>query len=48
MFWIQNLGLKIEPNGDEKEPWDIVCFSDDYLGNSDTRTNVSGFMLHVH
>ena len=30
----KSLGLKIEPMGNSKEPWEIVCLSDsDYAGD---------------
>ena len=35
---IKNLGLKIEPAGDDKEPWDIICFINSYYtGDQVTR-----------
>ena len=39
----KNLGLKLEPNSDEEEPWDIVYFSNsDYAGDWVMRRSVSG------
>ena len=44
---IQETWLKIEPNRNEEEPWDNICFSDsNYVGNPVTRS-VSGFILYV-
>ena len=43
-----NLGLKIESNGNEKLPWDIICFSNsDYSGDPITRRSVSEFIWYV-
>ena len=40
--------LNIEPTGDGKEPWDIICFSNsDYAGDHVTRQGVSGFRLCI-
>ena len=35
----KNVGLKIEPNGNEKGPWDIICFSySNYVDNPTTKS----------
>ena len=55
MHWVikyvldtKNLGLKLEPKENEKEPWDVVCFSDsDHAGDPVTRRSVSCSVLYV-
>ena len=44
----ENLGLKIEPNRNEKELWDIVCFrNSDYTGDPAMRPRMSEFVSYV-
>ena len=44
----KDLGLKIQPNKNEDEMWDIVVYTDsDYAGDEDTRISVSGFVIYV-
>ena len=44
----KNLGLKIEPTGNSKEPHEIICFSDsDHAGDPVSRRSISGFILNV-
>ena len=44
----KNLGLKIEPMGNSKEPWEVVCFSNsNYAGDLVSRQSISGFILYV-
>ena len=44
----ENFGLKLEPAGDAKEPWEVICFSDsDYTGNPISIRCISGFILYV-
>ena len=44
----KNLGLKLDPNGNEKEPWDIVCFCEsNYVGDLVMIKSISGFLLYI-
>ena len=44
----RSLGLKQEPKGSEKEPLEIVCFSDsDHAGDLVTKRSESGFALYI-
>ena len=44
----KNLGLRIKPMGNFKEPWEIECFSNsDYAGDPVSKHSISGFILHV-
>ena len=55
MHWVikcalntKSLGLKLEPKGSEKEPWEIIYFGDwDYPGDLVTKRSVGGFVLYV-
>ena len=45
---MKNLGLKIEPTGNSKVPWEIVCFSDsDYVGDLVNRRSKNGYILYI-
>ena len=44
----KNLGLKIFPNLDNNEQWELTCYTDsDYAGDPETRRSVSGYILYV-
>ena len=44
----ENLGLRLEPQGNSNEPWEIICFSDgDYAGDPASRQSISGFIPYV-
>ena len=44
----KNFVLKLGPFGKKKEPWEIVCLSDNnYARDPISRRSVSGFMLYV-
>ena len=44
----KNLGLKIEPNLDKDEPWNLVSFCNSYYAcNPDIRPSVSGYIFFV-
>ena len=44
----KKLGVKIEPAGNAKEPWEIICFSiNDYAGDPVSRTSITIFILYV-
>ena len=48
VFDTRNLGLKLEPSGNEKEPCSIMCLSNsNYAGDPVSRRSVSGFILCV-
>ena len=45
---MNNLGLKIKPNINKNELWDIICLGDSYYaGDWNARRSVSGFILYV-
>ena len=42
----KNLGLKIEPKGNENELWEAICFNNSsYAGDLVIRRSISGFIL---
>ena len=44
----QNLRSMLDPSGSEKEPWNIICFSNgDYAEDPVTWRSISGFILYV-
>ena len=44
----KNMRIKIEPTGDEKDPWKKVCVSNSkYASDLVTRIIVSDFVLYV-
>ncbi len=44
----KNYRLKFDPIDKKNKPWDLVCYSDsDYVGYSDTRWSVLGFILYI-
>ena len=44
----RNLGLKLEPSGNEKEPWDIIGFrNSNYDGDLVSRRSLNAFILYV-
>ena len=45
---MKKLGLKFEPAGNAKKPWEIVCFGNsDYDGDLMSRSGISGSMKYV-
>ena len=48
VFGTRSLGLKLEPKGSEKVPWDIACLSNSDLDRDLlTIRRASGFVLYV-
>ena len=44
----RNFGLKVEPSGNKKEPWEILCCGKkEYAEDSVSKRSVSRFMLYV-
>ena len=45
---MKDLGFKIEPMRNSKEPWEIICFSNiNHVGDLVSRQTISGFILYV-